>query len=47
MDGWGPTVGEQLLAIAASEARWEIIRRRIYLALTIIAVGALVWIAVK
>lgn len=44
---FGPTVGEQLLALAVREARWEIIRRRIYLLLAIIAVSALVWLAIK
>jgi hypothetical protein len=44
---FGPTNGEQMLAWAEREARWEIIRRRLYLALAAIAVVALVVVAIK
>lgn len=43
----GKTLGEIMLDAAISEARWEVRRRRIYLALAVVAVGALIWIAIK
>lgn len=44
---FGKTQGELMLEHAVREAQWAIIRRRVYLALAIVAVAALVWIAIK
>jgi len=47
MTYWGPTQGERILAAIAQKARNEIITRRFYMALALIAVAAIVVIAWK
>jgi hypothetical protein len=44
---WGKTQGELWVEEIIREARWKIIRRRIYMFISIVAVVALVIIAIK
>ena len=44
---FGPTMGERMIAQAIRDEVWRRRRRTIYMALAVIAVGALVWMAIK